>query len=169
MSSFTALMALLSVAFMSISLAYLSSGADPIDCTRWIAEANSILPHSQSNWAHTFVDSDGNMYANEQFPEEEKDACTRLLHSKLQGNSRRLSEIYSYANREPSTSSTDISWRRLCRVGLIELGQAQPNERRNESRPCGRPPPITLSWGLGKGGRVTSSPSPPCGVPSYYL
>lgn len=121
MSSFTTMTALLSVALMSISLTYLSSSADPIDCTRWIAEANSIIPHSQSNWAHTFVDADGSMYANEQFPEEEKDACTRSLHSKLKRKSRRLDDSYA---------SEDEKWksRRLHDYSYSEIVQQEEQQ-----------------------------------------
>ena len=57
------------------------------DCSRWLAEENQIVAYSESSEydpaAHTYVLEGGELEVNELVKEEDKDACTRALHSNI--------------------------------------------------------------------------------------
>ena len=107
-----------SAIFLAVSIHYIPSGIDDVACTRWLANDTVILPYSPSTWAHTLVDMNGNLYPNDEFPEEQKDTCTKSLHSRLRNPD-------SHRKLQSSDPQSTLSYNYMfrCRSGKVVAWQ----------------------------------------------
>ena len=76
-----------SIALISITIFMLAPLQHSVhDCSKWLAKETVILP-AQADYPalpHTFISESGTMTLNSEFPDDQKDACTRALHSRLE-------------------------------------------------------------------------------------
>ena len=75
-----------SIVFISITIFMLTPLQHSVhDCSKWLAKETVILP-TQADYPtlpHTFISESGTMTPNSEFPDDQKDACTRALHSRI--------------------------------------------------------------------------------------
>ena len=115
------------------------------DCSKWLAEENKIVAYTAYSEykpnmpAHTYVLESGELEANELLKEEEKDDCTRALHSKiakkdterrrLQKDDKRTQQVQKFC--EAPDCSTPVT--KFCCVftdqyGCVQVNYEQPTD-----------------------------------------